>query len=106
MHSVYVFAVLAIATWCLVYLVTDLVYERWGHAVFMHLNGFALVYAITKFMGWRECFQDLGLSLPTPIGDVPSSVPIDDSIIYTPIQQSGDAGLLVAQAGEEMITPK
>jgi hypothetical protein len=32
-----------------------------GHALFSALNGTFLIYAITKFIGWRECFADLGL---------------------------------------------
>jgi cellulose synthase/poly-beta-1,6-N-acetylglucosamine synthase-like glycosyltransferase len=100
-HSVYVVAVLAIATWCLVCFVADLGYERWGHAVFMLLNGISLFYAITNFMGWRECFQDLGLSPPIPIGNSPQSVPTDDVMISTPIQRSGDASLSDCQAGED-----
>jgi cellulose synthase/poly-beta-1,6-N-acetylglucosamine synthase-like glycosyltransferase len=60
---VYVLAVLALAVWCAGYTVADVTYERWGHALFMVLNGTFLVYAITKLIGWRESFSDLGLQV-------------------------------------------
>ena len=58
---VYVLASFALAAWCVGFTVVDLAYERWGHALFGVVNGTLLVYAITKFIGWRECLADLGL---------------------------------------------
>jgi hypothetical protein len=58
---VYALAVLALAAWCVSATVIDTYYEHFGHAVFSALNGTFLIYAITKFIGWRECFADLGL---------------------------------------------
>ena len=58
---VYVLAVLALAAWCVSATAIDATYGRWGHASFSALNGTFLIYAITKFIGWRECFSDLGL---------------------------------------------
>jgi len=57
----YVLAVLALAAWCVGFTVVDVTYDRWGHALFGALNGAFLIYAITKFVGWRESFADLGL---------------------------------------------
>ncbi|MEN8760939.1 MAG: glycosyltransferase family 2 protein [Thiogranum sp.] len=57
----YVLAVFALATWCIGFTFADVAYERWGHALFGVLNGAFLVYGITKFIGWRESFSDLGL---------------------------------------------
>jgi hypothetical protein len=31
--------------------------------MFSALNGAFLIYAITKFIGWRECFEDIGLAV-------------------------------------------
>ena len=61
--GVYALAVLALAAWCVGFTVVDLAYERWGHATFSALNGTFLIYAITKFIGWRECFEDIGLTV-------------------------------------------
>jgi len=58
---VYVLAVLALAAWCVSFALVDMTYERWGHALFSVLNGAFLIYAITKFIGWRESFSDIGL---------------------------------------------
>jgi len=57
----YVLAVLALAAWCVGFTVVDVTYERWGHALFGALNGLFLLYGVTKFLGWRESFSDLGL---------------------------------------------
>jgi cellulose synthase/poly-beta-1,6-N-acetylglucosamine synthase-like glycosyltransferase len=58
---VYVLAVFALTAWCAGFTAVDVMHERWGHALFMVLNGTFLVYAITKSIGWQESFSDLGL---------------------------------------------
>lgn len=61
--GVYALAVLALAAWCVGATIIDTYYEHWGHALFSALNGSFLIYAITKFIGWRECFEDIGLTV-------------------------------------------
>ena len=102
---VYVLAVLALAVWCVGYTVADVTYERWGHALFMVLNGTFLLYAITKLIGWRESFSDLGLQVDQHT-DATTVQPADAGIINlreqrlgerrssgsTPMFPAGDAG--------------
>ena len=58
---VYVLAVLTLAAGCVSFAVIDMAYARWGHAMFSAFNGAFLFYAITRFIGWRECLADIGL---------------------------------------------
>ena len=54
-------AVLALAAGCVGFAVIDIAYARWGHAIFSAFNGAFLIYAITRFIGWRESLADIGV---------------------------------------------
>jgi cellulose synthase/poly-beta-1,6-N-acetylglucosamine synthase-like glycosyltransferase len=45
----------------------DLMANQWLNSGFAFLNGIILMYAITTFIGWRNAFEDLWLSLPQQI---------------------------------------
>lgn len=57
----YVIALLALPAWCACSLLIDVYYWRWGHALFSLINGVFLVYAVTRFVGWRDSLTDLGI---------------------------------------------
>jgi len=57
----YVIALLALPAWCVAFTVIDAYFSRWGHALFSLFNGVFLVYAITRFVGWRDSLVDLGI---------------------------------------------
>ena len=65
---IYVLAVLALAAWCVGFAVFDVTVQRWWHALFGAMNGAFLLYGITRFMGWRESFADIGLLSDTSAG--------------------------------------
>jgi cellulose synthase (UDP-forming) len=41
----------------------DAAASRWVHAALAGTNAAVLIYAITRFIGWRHCLQDLHLAL-------------------------------------------
>lgn len=89
----YVLAVLALAVWCAVAPVPDIVQGRWWHAAFLALNGTLFLYAIGAFMGWRESFSDLGLLSDNQQG-ADKAVPVDgirnDGIMMVPSAAGAD----------------
>lgn len=60
---IYVFAQYALLAMLAVGLGFDLMRERWLHASFILLNAGMLVYALVRFMGVRNSFEDLRLQL-------------------------------------------
>jgi hypothetical protein len=44
-------------------LVLDVVLARWLHASFILLNGTLLLYAVARFVGFRESLEDLRVQL-------------------------------------------
>ena len=52
---------MALPAWCACSLLIDVYYWRWGHALFSLINGVFLVYAVTRFVGWRDSLVDLGV---------------------------------------------
>jgi cellulose synthase (UDP-forming) len=61
--SGYVLAVYALAFWCLVLGLLDILCSRWLHGVFAGANALIFIYAISFFIGFRSGWEDLSRPL-------------------------------------------
>lgn len=69
----YVVCEFAIMTFCLVAGIIDVFEHRWAHAFFGALNGVLYLYAIHKFIGFAESWDDLRSGVEQQMGVMPST---------------------------------
>ena len=60
---VYLAAVYGFTAYCMISFIMDIQAARWMHATFSIINGGILAYAIYRFIGLQESWQDIGHAL-------------------------------------------